>query len=143
MWRSSAAPPVELLLLALALAIGRVSCLICTRRPANTATPKSPVDENYVISVSGNPETYILGQEYNGEREVIGPELELARGNLSSRASDGCLPRFRNVYCLVNKKRAALRVWRLSGGPLRISWEFKVADKGRLGTFLLRLLVLL
>ncbi|KAH8285068.1 hypothetical protein KR054_004674 [Drosophila jambulina] len=63
MWRSSAAPLVELLLLA--LAIGRVSCLICTRRPANTATPKSPVDENYVISVSGNPETYILGQEYN------------------------------------------------------------------------------
>lgn len=42
--------------------------LICTRRPANTATPKSPVDENYVISISGNTETYILGQEYNGER---------------------------------------------------------------------------
>ncbi|KAH8301613.1 hypothetical protein KR059_006588 [Drosophila kikkawai] len=63
MWRSSAAPLVELLLLA--LAFGPVSCLICTRRPANTATPKSPVDENYVISVSGNPETYILGQEYN------------------------------------------------------------------------------
>lgn len=42
--------------------------LICTRRPANTATPKSPVDENYVISITGNPETYILGQEYNGER---------------------------------------------------------------------------
>ncbi|KAH8384614.1 hypothetical protein KR093_002647 [Drosophila rubida] len=39
--------------------------LICTRRPANTATPKSPVDENYVISITGNPETYILGQEYN------------------------------------------------------------------------------
>ncbi|KAH8252232.1 hypothetical protein KR038_004946 [Drosophila bunnanda] len=63
MWRSSAAPLGKLLLLA--LAIGPVSCLICTRRPANTATPKSPVDENYVISVSGNPETYILGQEYN------------------------------------------------------------------------------
>jgi len=42
--------------------------LICTRRPANTATPKSPVDENYVISIAGNPETYILGQEYNGKR---------------------------------------------------------------------------
>lgn len=60
--------------------------LICTRRPANTATPKSPVDENYVISISGNPETYILGQEYNGERcgvrgagahEFIGLALEL------------------------------------------------------------------
>ncbi|KAH8386233.1 hypothetical protein KR200_007341 [Drosophila serrata] len=63
MWRSHAAPLVKFLLLA--LAIGPVSCLICTRRPANTATPKSPVDENYVISVSGNPETYILGQEYN------------------------------------------------------------------------------
>lgn len=42
--------------------------LICTRHPANTHTPKSPVDENYVISITGNPETYILGQEYNGER---------------------------------------------------------------------------
>lgn len=59
--------------------------LICTRRPANTATPKSPVDENYVISISGNPETYILGQEYNGEQavreagahEFIGLALEL------------------------------------------------------------------
>ncbi|XP_023168709.2 spondin-1 [Drosophila hydei] len=39
--------------------------LICTRHPANTHTPKSPVDENYVISITGNPETYILGQEYN------------------------------------------------------------------------------
>ncbi|ALC41845.1 CG30046 [Drosophila busckii] len=42
-----------------------VRTLICTRRPANTQTPKSPVDENYVISITGNPETYILGQEYN------------------------------------------------------------------------------
>ncbi|KAH8297458.1 hypothetical protein KR044_012087 [Drosophila immigrans] len=39
--------------------------LICTRRPANTNKPKMPVDENYVISITGNPETYILGQEYN------------------------------------------------------------------------------
>ncbi|XP_017068836.1 spondin-1 [Drosophila eugracilis] len=64
MWRSSAAPLMELLLLA-SLLIGSVNCLICTRRPANTGSPKSPVDENFVISVSGNPETYILGQEYN------------------------------------------------------------------------------
>ncbi|XP_017115447.1 spondin-1 [Drosophila elegans] len=63
MWRSSGAPLVELLLAS--LVIGRVGCLICTRRPANTGSPKSPVDENFVISVSGNPETYILGQEYN------------------------------------------------------------------------------
>ncbi|KAH8275874.1 hypothetical protein KR026_009129 [Drosophila bipectinata] len=63
MWRSCAAPIVELVLLIFFL--GDVYSLICTRRPSNTATPKSPVDENYVISVSGNPETYILGQEYN------------------------------------------------------------------------------
>ncbi|XP_016981345.1 spondin-1 [Drosophila rhopaloa] len=63
MWRSGPAPLVGLLLAA--LVIGRVDSLICTRRPANTASPKSPVDENFVISVSGNPETYILGQEYN------------------------------------------------------------------------------
>nr|XP_016927690.1 spondin-1 [Drosophila suzukii] len=64
MWWPSGAPLVELLILA-SLVIGRVGCLICTRRPANTASPKSPVDENFVISVMGNPETYILGQEYN------------------------------------------------------------------------------
>ncbi|KAH8401040.1 hypothetical protein KR009_002604 [Drosophila setifemur] len=64
MWMSSGTPLVELLFLII-LVIDRVSCLICTRRPANTAAPKSPVDENFVISVSGNPETYILGQEYN------------------------------------------------------------------------------
>lgn len=72
MWRSRAAPIVELVFLT-TLFLGVVNSLICTRRPANTATPKSPVDENYVISVSGNPETYILGQEYNGERRVHWP----------------------------------------------------------------------
>jgi len=76
MWWSSGAPLVELIILA-SLVIGRVGCLICTRRPANTASPKSPVDENFVISVMGNPETYILGQEYNGENEFIGLALEL------------------------------------------------------------------
>ncbi|XP_062133083.1 spondin-1 [Drosophila sulfurigaster albostrigata] len=52
-------------LLILFAVVSNGSALICTRRPANTATPKSPVDENYVISITGNPETYILGQEYN------------------------------------------------------------------------------
>ncbi|XP_017147974.1 spondin-1 [Drosophila miranda] len=63
MWRTDSVPLFPLLLAA--LTIGTARSLICTRRPANTATPKSPVDENYVISITGNPETYILGQEYN------------------------------------------------------------------------------
>ncbi|KAH8398980.1 hypothetical protein KR222_007355 [Zaprionus bogoriensis] len=53
------------LFLVLALLAPRGRTLICTRRPPNTSSPKSPVDENYVISIAGNPETYIAGQEYN------------------------------------------------------------------------------
>ncbi|EDW74398.2 uncharacterized protein Dwil_GK21895 [Drosophila willistoni] len=52
-------------LLLLGLMLVGVQALICTRRPANTVTHKSPVDENFVISITDNPETYILGQEYN------------------------------------------------------------------------------
>ncbi|XP_023308347.2 spondin-1 [Lucilia cuprina] len=37
----------------------------CSRYPSNTFTPKSPVDENFVISITGNAQTYILGQSYN------------------------------------------------------------------------------
>lgn len=57
-----------LMLLGVALLAPTGRALVCTRRPANTLALKSPVDENYVISITGNPETYILGQEYNGER---------------------------------------------------------------------------
>lgn len=39
----------------------------CSRYPSNTFTPKSPVDENFVISITGNPQHYILGQSYNGK----------------------------------------------------------------------------
>ncbi|CAD7011921.1 unnamed protein product [Ceratitis capitata] len=39
--------------------------LICSRYPINTLMPKSPVDENFLVTISGNPQTYILGQEYN------------------------------------------------------------------------------
>ncbi|KAM7345254.1 spondin-1-like [Cochliomyia hominivorax] len=37
----------------------------CSRYPSNTFTPKSPVDENFVISITGNAQHYILGQSYN------------------------------------------------------------------------------
>ncbi|EDV98194.1 spondin-1 isoform X2 [Drosophila grimshawi] len=55
----------HLMMLYMLLLPWRGWALICTRHPKNTNTLKSPVDENYVISVTGNPETYILGQEYN------------------------------------------------------------------------------
>uniref|UniRef100_A0A1A9ZR78 Spondin-1 n=1 Tax=Glossina pallidipes TaxID=7398 RepID=A0A1A9ZR78_GLOPL len=37
----------------------------CNRYPSNTFAAKSPVDDNYAILISGNPNTYILGQSYN------------------------------------------------------------------------------
>ena len=43
----------------------------CSRYPSNTLTPKSPVDENFVISITGNAQTYILGQSYNGKHDEI------------------------------------------------------------------------
>lgn len=49
------------------IAVKQSEAMICSRYPANTLMPKSPVDENFVVTISGNPQTYILGQEYNGE----------------------------------------------------------------------------
>uniref|UniRef100_A0A1A9WV31 Spondin-1 n=1 Tax=Glossina brevipalpis TaxID=37001 RepID=A0A1A9WV31_9MUSC len=37
----------------------------CNRYPSNTFAAKSPVDDNFAILISGNPNTYILGQSYN------------------------------------------------------------------------------
>lgn len=42
----------------------------CSRYPSNTFTPKSPVDENFVISITGNVQTFILGQSYNGKSHL-------------------------------------------------------------------------
>lgn len=55
--------------LALAVSISATLniALACSRVPAGTTAAKSPVDENYVISVAGNPQSYIPGQKYNGE----------------------------------------------------------------------------
>lgn len=39
----------------------------CNRYPSNTFAAKSPVDDNYAILISGNPNTYILGQSYNSK----------------------------------------------------------------------------
>ncbi|XP_037814120.1 spondin-1 [Lucilia sericata] len=39
--------------------------LACSRVPTGTTAAKSPADESYVVSVAGNPQTYIPGQKYN------------------------------------------------------------------------------
>ncbi|XP_067628123.1 spondin-1 [Eurosta solidaginis] len=39
--------------------------LACNRIPPGTTSPKSPVDESYMVSIAGNPQTYIPGQKYN------------------------------------------------------------------------------
>lgn len=46
---------------------GNVFSLICSRYPQNTLTPKAPVDDNFAISITGNAQTYLLGQSYNGK----------------------------------------------------------------------------
>uniref|UniRef100_A0A034VJ66 Spondin-1 n=1 Tax=Bactrocera dorsalis TaxID=27457 RepID=A0A034VJ66_BACDO len=37
----------------------------CSRIPPGTTTPKSPVDESFMVSIAGNPQSYIPGQKYN------------------------------------------------------------------------------
>lgn len=51
----------------LLIAVKQSEAIICSRYPMNTNTNKSPVDENFLVTISGNPQTYILGQTYNGE----------------------------------------------------------------------------
>lgn len=41
--------------------------IACSRVPFGTTASKSPVDENYVITIAGNPTTYIPGEKYNGK----------------------------------------------------------------------------
>lgn len=41
--------------------------MTCNRAPQGTIAAKSPVDENFVVSLGGNPETYVPGQRYNGK----------------------------------------------------------------------------
>lgn len=40
---------------------------LCSRYPANIHSSRAQADENFIIMISGNPQTYILGQTYNGE----------------------------------------------------------------------------
>ncbi|XP_054736829.1 spondin-1 [Anastrepha obliqua] len=56
---------LKFIFLVLLVAAKQVQALICSRYPTNTLMPKSPVDENFMVTISGNPQTYILGQDYN------------------------------------------------------------------------------
>lgn len=58
-------PALEVLVLIMALALARIEA--CNRTPSGTTAAKSPVDENYVLSVGGNAQSYVPGQKYNGE----------------------------------------------------------------------------
>ncbi|XP_030383750.1 spondin-1 [Scaptodrosophila lebanonensis] len=37
----------------------------CSRIPSGVTAAKSPVDDNYVLSIAGNAQTYVPGQKYN------------------------------------------------------------------------------
>lgn len=53
------------ILLALVGVIPRIEG--CIRVPPGVTAAKSPVDDNYVLSVNGNTQSYVPGQRYNGE----------------------------------------------------------------------------
>ncbi|XP_037945543.1 spondin-1-like [Teleopsis dalmanni] len=53
------------LLLLISISATLSIALACNRIPQGTTAAKSPVDENYVVSLGGNPDTYIPGQKYN------------------------------------------------------------------------------
>ncbi|XP_067628122.1 spondin-1 [Eurosta solidaginis] len=56
---------LEIVFIIFLLASKQVDALICSRYPTNTNMPKSPVDENFIVTIHGNPQTYVLGQAYN------------------------------------------------------------------------------
>lgn len=58
---------LESLLYLLALARILPGIQACSRVPLGATAAKSPVDDNYVLSVAGNAQSYIPGQRYNGE----------------------------------------------------------------------------
>ncbi|KAM7345702.1 spondin-1 isoform 1-T3 [Cochliomyia hominivorax] len=53
------------LLLAISISATLNIALACNRLPLGTSAPKSPVDDNYMILVAGNVESYVPGQKYN------------------------------------------------------------------------------
>lgn len=40
----------------------------CNRTPQGATAGKSPVDDNFVLSVANNAQSYVPGQKYNGKR---------------------------------------------------------------------------
>lgn len=57
----------EIFIILLISLTGNVYALQCSRYPPNTIAPKSPVDENFVLSITSNAQNYILGQTYNSK----------------------------------------------------------------------------
>lgn len=54
-------------LLALAVATPPCACLKCDRTPEGAITSKSRADDRFVIEVSGNPATYVPGEQYTSK----------------------------------------------------------------------------
>ncbi|XP_058979646.1 spondin-1-like [Musca domestica] len=66
---------------------GNVFAILCSRYPQNTLAPKAPVDDNFAITITGNAQTYLLGQTYNvslqayNGRRFISAKLALENDN--------------------------------------------------------------
>lgn len=43
------------------------NCLRCDRTPEGTRTPRTQTGHNYVIEISGNPDTYVPGEQYTSK----------------------------------------------------------------------------
>lgn len=57
--------------LVLLLALGTSLSLAesCNRTPQGASAGKSPVDDNFVLTVANNAQSYVPGQKYNGKRK--------------------------------------------------------------------------
>lgn len=60
----------RLISLVILLALGSSLSLgeSCNRTPQGATAGKSPVDDNFVLSVANNAQSYVPGQKYNGKR---------------------------------------------------------------------------
>lgn len=51
----------------LLLLVERSISLRCDRTPEGARTPRTQTGHNYVIEISGNPDTYVPGEQYTSK----------------------------------------------------------------------------
>lgn len=50
----------------------QVECLLrCDRTPDGVTGPPTPADGKFILEISGNPETYVPGEQYTSKRKIL------------------------------------------------------------------------